>query len=89
MWFGLLLGVSIECMIMFLVLCCLNWKKESRKIKYYNQLTDASSNQLYPFEDVTQAILGSRSLGGFFMSLKTVEDELLELEAIEMEENPL
>jgi hypothetical protein len=43
------------------------------------------------FGDVILPYVGSRAIGGFLIQFRTLEDEILELEAVELltEENPL
>jgi hypothetical protein len=85
LWFGVLTGLGLQCSILFIILLTIDWKKESRKLKYYHRVTDHST-QFYPYEDVVLPIAGSYSLGGFQLYFSNAEEELLEIEAIELGE---
>jgi hypothetical protein len=83
-WAGTIIGVSFQCIIQMLLILCTDWKKESRRIKFVSRLVEEKiANTSYG--ELILPFVGSRSVGGFLISIKAVEDELLELEAIELE----
>jgi Na+-driven multidrug efflux pump len=83
-WTGTIIGVSFQSVIQMLLIFCTDWKKESRRIKFVSRLVEEKiANTSYG--ELILPFVGSRSVGGFLISIKAVEDELLELEAIELE----
>lgn len=85
LWIGLLVGLGLQVFITFLTFLLMDWQKITRKIKFWSHFTE---DLLYyvSYQNVLLSPLGSRSLGGFLLTLPTLSDELQEIEAVE---NPL
>jgi hypothetical protein len=95
-WFGLILGIGLECLILFFGIISIDWEKESKKMKYRCSLhtrSEAEQTQLLlrhqttislTYADIISPYMGSRAVGGFEFVARTLEEELDELASIEL-----
>lgn len=95
-WIGLILGSGLTMLVMFWQLMCLNYKAERKRVEFrlgqHNQALRGNHDAMLIddsvlFGDHSVVSVYSHSFGSFEMKTKTLEEEILELEAIELDED--
>lgn len=94
-WIGLIIGGGLTTIVMFWQLMSLDYKAERKRVEFrlrqHNQAVIGSQTAMLIddsvlFGDHSVVSVYSHSFGSFEMKTKTLEEDILELEAIELGE---